>query len=395
MGGLIMLGTINCNKCGGIINDKTYKCDKCGRVTCHITIKHGRPKPWRYYKDKQTNGTYTYLSARDALIKINFEIKERTFQPQQWTPEAVDASKLHTAAIVWLENIRDSVDKNELAHSTYCAYQSYFNTHILNEEYGIGHYDLAEIDYNELEKFLKRLPRHLKIKTRKEIMMTLKTFLKWTCVKGYMKTLPFFPRIKGDDSKDMVALTCDQQTDAFKKIPEQHREIFLVSTGIGTRPGESCMLKKKDVDVEKAEIKIQRTLSKGKVREQDKENHKWSVPIPLDAFEIIARRMKNIFPDDFLFVDPDNGKPYTTGKLRKLWKKTGFPVTHYEATRHSYATQICEVSEDIHAVRDLLRHSTLQSTMKYVHRTGNYLRDIQEKRGQVINLADAKKESGK
>ena len=51
--------------------------------------------------------------------------------------------------------------------------------------------------------------------------------------------MPVFPKIKGDDAKMRVAISCDTQDEVLQRIPEGQRDVieFLMETGL--RPGRT------------------------------------------------------------------------------------------------------------------------------------------------------------
>lgn len=384
IGGLIMSGTIRCNKDGNIISEKTGTCPKCGKIQCHIAV-FWHERLFRYYKD--INGiVFSYMSALDQLQAMNREMRTKTFKAELWQSGALKDRKIEQSVNRWLTQKKVEVDRNELSYGTYHAYRSRVNNHILNSEYGLGAWDIREITFAEIEQFKDNLPHTLKIKGRREIMRTFYTFCRWAWRKGLIPSVPAFPVVKGNDSTERLALSIEDQHKALATIPSEHRDFYELETEVGTRPGETCALKVKDVDFVEKTVIVRRTFTMGKLRESDKEGHKKSVPLSPRAFEIVQKHAKGKFPDDWLLTHPKTKNHYTVLRTGIIWKQfTKLPISHYEGTRHSFATQIAEL-DDIKAAQELLRHSDMRSTQKYIHRRTEYLRDALQKRTNVVEL---------
>jgi len=67
-------------------------------------------------------------------------------------------------------------------------------------------------------------------------------------------------------------------------------------------------------------------------------------------------------------------------------------VTHYEATRHSFCTQLATVEENALKVKDAMRHSSIKMTEKYYHGNVNIIRSTFEKRTATVTPIEQTKE---
>lgn len=384
MEGLIMKGTIRCNKDGTEISKKTGTCPKCGKIQCHIAV-YWHERLFRFYKDVNGIG-FSYMTALDQLAAMNREMRTKSFKAELWQPGAIKERKLEQAVNRWLAQKKIEVDRDELSYGSYHSYRSHANNHILHSEYGLGAWDIREVGHAELAQFKDNLPLHLKIKTRREIMRTFYNFFRWSWRNGLIPSVPAFPVVKGNDSTERLALTIEDQGAALASIPTEHRDLYEFETEAGTRPGETCALKIKDVDFTERTIKVQRTFTMRRLRESDKEGHRKPVPLSPRAYEIVKKHATGRFPEDWLFIHPKTKTHYTVQRLGLIWKQyTGLPITHYEGTRHSFATQIAEIA-DKDAAQELLRHADARSTQKYVHRRTEYLRAALQKRTNVVDL---------
>ncbi len=70
-----------------------------------------------------------------------------------------------------------------------------------------------------------------------------------------------------------------------------------------------------------------------------------------------------------------------------LWKRyTGLDVTYYEASRHSFCTQLVDDGIDALQAKELMRHTDVRTTQRYYHGNISRLSDIVNNRGRVIRF---------
>jgi len=380
-----MTGSIRCNKCGVAMNDKSGACPKCGRAQCHINI-YWKGKTYRYFQDIR-DIVFSHMSALDQLLAMNRDIRERKFNPVDWQQGKIKERHLDMMLEKWLSQKKEEVNNTELSYSTYHSYKSYIDIHIVPF---LGKFDVREIRFNDLEEFKDKLPKTLKLKTKRNILNALHAAMRWMWQKGFINEMPPFPVIKGNDATPRIALEIENQYEALNKIPPMHRDLYEFEFETGLRPGETCALKIKDIDLDAMTVRVQRTFTMNRLRESDKEGHRKAIPLSIRAFEIIKNRIQGRFPEDWIFINPVTGRYYTVDRLSQYWKKyTGLMCTHYEGSRHSFCTQISEVADSA-AAQDLMRHADRRSTDKYIHARTEYLRDVLMKRGDVVEMRKKK-----
>ncbi len=334
----------------------------------------------------RTEAPFSYATAIDQLIAINREIKAKTFNPADWQTEAIKAFCLKNVICKWLAQREEQARSGELSPGTLKPDRSYVENYYIPM---LGSYDVREIDYGVLEDFKNKLPSHLKLKTKRNITCTLHSFFVWLFRRPkserLIKEMPIFPAVKGNDSKPRKALTFAAQSEAITKIPEEHRDIYEFETETGVRPGEACTIKISDIDFDAVTIRIQRTESDRRVIERDKEGHKKEIALSDRAAEIILKHAHGRAPGEWLFVNSDTGRRYTVKWLNLKWRAySGTNITHYEGTRHSFATQIIQVTRgNIEAAKELLRHADLRSTQRYLHEQPEFYREVLNERSRA------------
>jgi integrase len=360
---------------------------KCGNYKCLIQV-YWKGKYYEYRRDEQ-GYVYTYQKAVDKLIDINKAIRSRTFNPVDFSDEQVRERRFENMMERWLEQKAEEERSNELSPATLRAYRSY------NRNY-FGHFsgwNVREIRFEQLERFKDNLPRTISLKTKRNILNGLHAFFIWVRKKGTIPQVPVWPGIKGDDARVMVALDIEDQAEALARFPAEHWDPFILLFETGVRMNEVCAVKVKDFNLKEGVWVVQRTYSGTKLRETTKARNKKPIPLSEKAWEIVRRHSAGRFGDDFLLINPITGKGYRYEFLYKLWRKhAGVSITPYEATRHSFLTQIGESGINTLQAKQLMRHSDIRSTEKYFHGNITKLRDVVNNRGRVRPLRSEKTE---
>jgi len=373
VGGLSMSGHIRCNRC-----DKrmTGSVCRCGSTRCYINV-YWKGKHYKFRKYLKDAAPLHYERADRQLTVMRAAIDNRTFIPVDWLDSKIAERRFERKLSEWLEDKETEMEAQELAFSTIKMYKSYSRNYY---KFFDG-WDIREIADEQIENFKDHLRTfNLTIKTRKNIIAILHCFFSWLKRKKVIKEVPVFPSIEGDDSKVRVMLEVAEQYQAIERIPEQHKDAieFMMETGL--RPGEVCALKLKDIFFDKKYAVIQRTYSAKMIKESTKAKNKKPIPLSDRALEILSPRIKNKFPDTFIFG-------YTPRTLQNAWRQySGLDVSLYEATRHSFCTQIVETGVNTLQAQVLMRHSDIRSTQKYFHASMTKLRDVINRRVSVETL---------
>ena len=80
-------------------------------------------------------------------------------------------------------------------------------------------------------------------------------------------------------------------------------------------------------------------------------------------------------PKEYLFNGAGPGRPLSARMIQHLVQKAilqlgpGSKKYTVHTIRHSFATHLVDRGTDLHTVKELLGHSTLQTTMRYMHLT--------------------------
>lgn len=340
----------------------------------------------RLFSDKQGQPLDTYQRASNLLAHINYEIKNHTFDPSKYVKQELE--KFYVA------NLLDkflSYKLNTIAPSYQKHYERYIR--IAKEYFGLT--DIRELRKLDIINYKEHLEKNFSIscKTIKNNLDLFKTFLRY--LKNDLEILdnvPAFPQVETSQPKTNW-LSSEVQQRVFESIPEDDKPIIAFLILSGCRPGEARALKCKDVDLEHGMIIISATFSNEIYREKRKGKKAKNAIIPIhpEIFEYLKNRIENNLPSAYVFINSRTKQRYYEKKLRRIWnavkEKVGLKdgIRLYDATRHSFASQLVNSGVPLLSVSRLLGHSSIKMTERYAHS------DLQKLKIDVSNLTLTKK----
>ncbi len=238
-----------------------------------------------------------------------------------------------------------------------------------------GSYNAKEIRTFHVEDFLSQLPKHLAIKSKKNIMTMFKNFCNWMYKREVILRKPQFPALYPPEPV-IEWISKEDQLKILVFIPDYHKPIFLFMFYHPVRPGEARALKVKDFDIENRNVCISKSFSLNEIRSR-KNRKPYFLPLS-ETFN--PDMLKDKLPDSFVFTN-QNGNPYSDRRLNQIWhrarKKAGIPhIKLYNATRHSIASQAVNEGISLDLVSKALGHSTVEMTKKYASLNTRMLRAI-------------------
>lgn len=386
-----MKGVILCTKCRKKMQKNVCT---CGNPKCLIRI-YWNGQHYEYRRDNEGD-VLTYDKALKKLIDISHAIKTKKFNPYYFSDSAIASRKFEKQFENYINEKKLELINNEISHEHFrhimSSHKNYFGF--------FEGLDVSEINLSILSEFkATMIKKGLKSKTQKNILNILHNFFSWLRKNETIKAIPLFPEIKNTDKARRTALTREEQERGVMNLPEKHRDPIVFAMHTGVRPSELVAILVESIDLQRRLVWIERAKPGSILVEKTK--NKEILPIPLNdtALAIVIKHMQNKFPKDFLFINPNTKKPYTRWFLWDLWKQfSGTNVTLYEATRHSFCTQIVPVADRLTAQR-LMRHKNTSSTDNYYHAYSNTLLDAVKKidhiPSKVVDISTIKKETKK
>jgi integrase/recombinase XerD len=170
------------------------------------------------------------------------------------------------------------------------------------------------------------------------------------------------PRAK-KDSRLPVVLSRVEIQHLLSVIPNlKHRTIFTTIYGSGLRISEAVHLKLEDIDSKNMQIRVK----------QGKGNSDRYTLLSQKNLLLLRDYWRNYQPSIWLFEGQNSTKPIDAHSIRKVFqkarKKSGIlkPATVH-SLRHSFATHLLEDGVNIRVIQQLLGHSNIHTTCRYLH----------------------------
>lgn len=252
----------------------------------------------------------------------------------------------------------------------------------------LGDTPLERIDYLFLRRYLASLKeKNLKARSIARKMSTLRTFFKFLCREGYLKTNPtkVISGIKIEKTLPLF-LSEEEAIKLLESLPEDELQGLrdkailetLYSTGI--RISELAGLNLEDIDFIGGVIKVR---GKGKKERL--------TPIGDRALSAINRylnyrqlQLKKLDKSTKALFINRNGERLSCGGTRDIFERY-IQITSLKENisphtlRHSFATHLLNRGADLRSVQELLGHANLSTTQIYTHLTTKRIKEIYDK----------------
>ncbi len=341
---------------------------------------HPRSKPNNYFLDWFYNGErfklYGFDSFKAATKKaasIDEEITEYKFKPENYKGQKAKINKKYAFELrydAWLQvkflSVKPAYYRKLRQYKT--EFVSFF-----------GSEDIRTIGNDRIASYHETLLGKVSRKTQKNKLGILRAFFQNLFDREAIHSMPKFPKVK-IKQKEIVWITEEQQAEILKVIPKKHHAIFRFLFLSGCRHGETRALHWKDLDYKKEIITIRHNFS-NKVLTTPKDDEVREIPLTQPLKEVLLKQPRTLHSP---FVFNLDGKHYYEGCIGKVWRKAckeiGLEgVRSYDASRHSFASQMANRGKSLYIIGQILGHSNPNTTQKYAHVSIDAMRDAMEK----------------
>lgn len=152
----------------------------------------------------------------------------------------------------------------------------------------------------------------------------------------------------------------DEEKRLFKALPDYLKGIVIVALNTGLRKSNILELKWEQVNFDFKFIEIL----------ENKGNKHLLIPLN----EKLIQFFNNI-PENkrkgYIFINPDTGLPYKD--IKRAWtsslKAANIENFRFHDLRHTVGTRLAEQLVPVNVIKELLGHSDVHTTMRYVHST--------------------------
>lgn len=282
--------------------------------------------------------------------------------------------------------------KHKIKESTYLNYNYIINTY-LNKEFGKKRLNyFLNYDMNE---FIDSLQENLSNKTVRDIILVLKSILKFAERK-----------YNANFKLDLITMPSSQKTELqifndreIKKIEkkcinsEDIRTIgVLISIYTGMRIGEVCALKWENIDFSKKLISVTQTLQRVYIEKNKTKiiitppktkTSERKIPIPQILYNKLKRLNSEYSKDAYVITGEENKfiEPRSYQHVyRKVLDDAKVEYRNFHCLRHTFATRCIRVGMDIKSLSEVLGHADVNITLnRYVHSSYDSKKKFMEK----------------
>lgn len=299
--------------------------------------------------------------------------------------------------LIWLDNKRKFVKD-----STYATYSLSVMNHLIPT---LGNYPLAmlseELIQEKIFSWLEEggcLGGGLSQKTVKELIMLVKASLRAAAKAKQCEAMSLefsYPHCQPQERIKVFSSKASHKLYTYLLHHlEPHNLGLLIALYTGMRIGEVCALQWQDIDLERGELYVHKTLQRifGKDGEgqlysrvviSDPKSHSSRRCIPLKRSLLDIMRRQNVHQGSAYvitgteqYTEPSNYRAY----YYKLLHKLKLPQVNFHGLRHTFATRLIEIGVDYKTVSELLGHSNVNITLNlYVHPNMEHKHKVLEK----------------
>ncbi|MCD8492031.1 MAG: site-specific integrase [Geovibrio sp.] len=335
------------------------------------------------------------INCRQALSiaeEIEIKIFNRTFVYKEYFPNSkklydIDIAqtapdiKFSSYAWQWLD-----LKERSVAYSTYKGYLSIIRKLV---DY-FGDTELINIKYSHIQAYIKK--DTTKPKTISNTANVLQQIFESAIIDDIISKNPVEfikkPRIQ------IAQVDPFDRSEAIQIInwmEEKHPHIaifFALGFYTGMRTGELLALKWSDIDFQSHKIKVQRTITKSRIKESTKTSEYRIIDIIPALDPHLKRHKQYTFMKSEWVLNTSYGKPFMKTENMKVYynpclKALGLRFRNVYQMRHSFACMMIEAGEDLNWIKNMLGHNTLEMLFK---RYGNRInREESTRRGLIIS----------
>jgi len=375
----------------------SWKKDRFGRERFRISWRY-KGKQYAISTDEHGQPLLDRLMTDALASKIALEIAGKKHDPERWRPVKESKYTISNAVHNYLGARQKDKQKQRLTTKHYKDLDLHLKKLIEFSE-SVGVTDIREFKGYELQKmFDDHLPAELSYSTKRKYRATMSGFFNWAVKKAELiDSAPALPDIGEQEKRLIKYLTAEQQEKLFKKLDKKFRPIVRFLMVYGCRPSEALAIQLEDVSWENRTVYVKRAISDGVLKEKNKTNKIRAMYISDSYAPELRKLTQNRIGNDYLFVNPETGSPFTLFALDKAWRMAAdsakFDHTLVEGTRKSLTDSALRRGIDVETIAEALGNSPKVLLEHYGQISAGRTRNVFDKEAynKVVSLKKEKR----
>jgi integrase len=229
----------------------------------------------------------------------------------------------------------------------------------------LGDLHLSEIRPKHIDDFKQLRANAAKHSTVNLELVLLGSILNAAVTRGYLKENPAksIPPIRIPE-KEPRYLTRDQVAKLYPECTDWIYTFVAIGLNTGLRNGEVCALTWQDVDLKNRTLKVRSD-------EDFTTKGKGDRAVPLNGFlyNVLKKAPRHIKNSHILFTR--EGKSLVRKRFTKAAKRAGLPHFTPHDLRSTFGTWLAADGVDVVTIKNLMGHTDVKTTMKYLHAAPN------------------------
>lgn len=270
--------------------------------------------------------------------------------------------------------------KHRIKESTYLNYNYIINTY-LNEKFRKKRLNFF-LNY-DMNEFIDGLESNLSSKTVRDIVLVLKSILKFA-ERKYNANFKLDLITMPTADKNELQVFNEKEVKRIEKECLKSEDIrsigVLIAVYTGMRIGEICALKWENIDLSKRLIHVTQTLQRVYIEKKKTKiiitppktkTSQRKIPIPSILYDELKLKSVNYKKEAYVLTGDENKyiEPRTFQYVYKKILESGqVKYRNFHCLRHTFATRCVRVGMDIKSLSEVLGHSDVNITLnRYVH----------------------------
>jgi integrase len=328
-----------------------------------------------------------YITAPDGKRKL----KVQTFDPVKYPTErdvriavesqlaALNAGTLGGRVAATLGTIIDRYLREEfpaLRHSTQTTNRSLIELYIRPKWEDVR---LADVTAISVKQWIEGLPFGAASKARARHMISklLDLAMLWEYLPVGRNPMELV-KVKGSTKrlKKIIVITPEEFRALVEALPEPYSLMVLVTGCLGLRVSETLGLKWEDFNFKEGTVTIHQVFTHGEVQNVPKTDASGSeIPVHPKLCELLqVWKGQQNHDYSWVFASPRTASPYSDATilnkyLKPTASKLGIEGLGWHTFRHSYKSWMAAAKVSPAQMKDLMRHSDIETTMNVYGRT--------------------------